>query len=101
MVREAAALGMEEIVPLAQRLKKAVEAIDIDIAGGLQSADPGVEGGGIMHAQRFIRPECGQDACRQAGVSKGLMMPQVIGGIIGCAEVRYFEFLENALGGQL
>ncbi len=61
---------MEEVMAFFERLQKAVQALDLSIAGRLQGANPLVEFWAIMDRERIVRPERRQDPRRHSGLGE-------------------------------
>jgi len=100
VIRETTTCLVEEIVSLAQGIQEIREGADMDVGGGSETLDPGIEDGGEMNVQGAIRAISRVDARGELGRGNLGVGLQVVGGVVGGAEGAHTEFRQNSLGGQ-
>src|SRR5450432_4908037 len=97
MVREPAAARVKELVALLQRVEKITQRRHRDVAGALQTLDPGVEHFRLVHQKSIVRAKCRKHPESGCGGGHRSMMPQVITGIIAGTKGAHVEFFKDAL----
>ncbi len=71
------------------------------LLGGFEALHPGVEGLGLMHVERLIGAEGGEDFGGQPRRRRWPCGREVVGRIVGGADGFDVEFAEDALGAQV
>ena len=100
VIGETATCLMEVIVTFAQSVQEIREGADMDIGGGSETLDPGIEYGGEMNVQGAIGAKRRVDTRGQMGRGNLGVGLQIVGGVIGGAEGTHPELGENSLRGQ-
>ena len=70
----------------------------LDVAGGLQAVNPGVEDLGRVHVQRLVGAEGGKDPGGKSRGGNRLVVGQVVDRIVGGADRLDVELVQNSVG---
>src|SRR5208283_4104121 len=100
VIGETATCVMEKIVALAQGVQEIREGADMNVGGGSETLEPGIEDGGEMNVQGAIGAKSRVDTRGQLGRGNLGVGLQIVGGVVGGAEGTHPEFGENSLRGQ-
>lgn len=92
VIGQTAALRMEKIVTLSQRVQEHGKAVDVHVAGGGELFHPPVETGGLVDRERPVRPERGKHFCQMALGRKRAVMFQAIHRVVRGANDLDLEF---------
>ena len=100
MVGQAAADSVEEIAPTFDRFEQGFDIANLGFGALSELRHPCVEIAGVVDGERFIRPESGQDFRGDPRFPQRDMVREIIGRIIGRANVRDAKLLQNLVRGK-
>ena len=100
VVRKAAAVGSEEVVPLLQGLDEVGVGIYLHAGSLAEFGEILLVGLGILDRHGLVGPPCGNDLRAEGMLRYHLVPAEVVGGIVGGAYDLHVEFADEGLAAE-